>query len=158
MLVNPILELPATRQAKMLRERAVSSVELVRAHLDRIAEVNPRINAAIEVFGEAALRQACIADQHIAAGKARPFEGVPFTVKDSMEIEGAVCTAGTLGFRNAAPAARDATLVARLRAAGGIPIARTNLPDLLFSFESDNLLFGRTNHPENPEYTSGGSS
>src|SRR5262249_42386647 len=68
------------------------------------------------------------------------------------------CTAGTAGRANASPAARDATLVARLREAGAIPIARTNLPDLLFAFESDNLLHGRTNNPYDISCTSGGSS
>ena len=76
----------------------------------------------------------------------------------AIEIAGARCTAGTTGRANAAPAAQDATLVARLRAAGAIPIARTNLPDLLFAFESDNLLHGRTNNPYDPSRTSGGSS
>ena len=69
-----------------------------------------------------------------------PLAGVPFSIKDSIEVAGTVCSAGTLGFRNNPPSARDATLVARLRAAGAIPIARTNLPDLLFAFESDNLI------------------
>ncbi len=142
----------------MLRARSISPVELVRAHLDRIAEVNPRINAAIEVFAEQALAAAAESEARIAAGEARVLEGVPFSVKDSIEIAGAVCTAGTMGRRHAAAAVRDATLVRRLRGAGAIPIARTNLPDLLFSFESDNLLFGRTNHPSNADYTPGGSS
>jgi amidase len=156
--MDEILRWPAVQQARLIRARVVSAVEVMHAHLERIAEVNPRINAAIEVFGASALRAAAESDGRIAAGTARAFEGLPFSVKDSIELEGAVCTAGTVGRRGAAPAARDATLVARLRGAGAIPIARTNLPDLLFSFESDNLLFGRTNHPLDPAYTPGGSS
>jgi amidase len=140
--MNQVLALSATRLAQLVRERDLSSTELVRAHLDQIDRVNPRINAAIEVFAERALREAAAADRRIAAGEARPFEGVPFSVKDSIEVEGAVCTAGTIGRKHAPPAARDAALVARLRSAGAIPIARTNLPDLLFAFESDNLLYG----------------
>jgi amidase len=73
-------------------------------------------------------------------------------------VEGTVCTAGTLGRKSAAPSIEDATVVARLRAAGAIPIARTNLPDLLFAFESDNLIRGRTNNPYDFSRTSGGSS
>ena len=69
-----------------------------------------------------------------------------------------MCTAGTLGLKSAPASTRDATLVARLRAAGAIPIARTNLPDLLFAFESDNLIYGRTNNPYDLSRTSGGSS
>jgi len=157
-VMNQVLALPATQQANLLRSRAISSVELVRAHLGRIAEVNPRVNAVIEILTEQALRSAADSDARMAAGNARLFEGVPFSVKDSIEIAGAVCTAGTVGRRNAAPATRDATLVARLRRAGAIPIARTNLPDLLFAFETDNLLYGRTNHPHDRAYSSGGSS
>jgi amidase len=156
--MDEILAMPAVQQARLLRARIVSSVELMHAHLDRIAEVNPRINAVIEVFCESALKTAAESDARIAAGKARAFEGLPFSVKDSIEIQGAVCTAATVGRKQAAPATRAATLVARLRGAGAIPIARTNLPDLLFSFECDNLLFGRTNHPLDAAYTSGGSS
>jgi len=83
---------------------------------------------------------------------------VPFSIKDSIEVEGTVCSAGTLGFRNRARSKKDATLVARLRDAGAIPIARTNLPDLLFAFDSDNLIFGRTNNPYDLTRSSGGSS
>jgi amidase len=84
--------------------------------------------------------------------------GVPFSVKDSIDVRGAKTTAGTIGRRNAAPAQEDATLVRRLRAAGGVPIAKTNLPDLLFSFETDNLIYGRTNNPYDLARTPGGSS
>src|SRR5208282_2762744 len=87
-----------------------------------------------------------------------PLHGVPFSVKDSIELAGTVSTAGTIGRRGAAPSTSDATLVARLRNAGAIPIAKTNLPDLLFAFESDNLLFGRTDNPYDLARTPGGSS
>src|ERR1019366_3023124 len=155
-----ILAFSATHQARLVRQRAISSVELVRAHLARIATVNPRIHAVIEVFAEPALAAADAADRAVAQGgpPAGPLCGVPFSIKDSIELAGAVCTAGTLGRRAAPPATRDATLVARLRQAGAIPIARTNLPDLLFAFESDNLLFGATCNPYDATRTSGGSS
>jgi amidase len=87
-----------------------------------------------------------------------PLSGVPFSIKDSIQVAGTVCSAGTLGYRSAPKSTRDATLVARLCAAGAVPVARTNLPDLLFAFESDNLLFGRTNNPYDYSRTSGGSS
>lgn len=156
--MDELIKLGAVRMAEMVRTREVSAVELVRAHLARIEDVNPGINAVIEVFAESALAAARVSDERVAAGDARPIEGVPFSVKDSIEIAGSVCTAGTVGRAKAKPAERDATVVARLRRAGGIPIARTNLPDLLFAFESENLLFGRTNNPHNPAYTAGGSS
>src|SRR5581483_6698799 len=81
-----------------------------------------------------------------------------FSVKDSIEVAGTICSAGTLGRRNAPRSQSDATVVGRLRAAGVIPLARTNVPDLLFAFESDNLIYGRTNNPYDPSRTSGGSS
>ncbi len=153
--MRDVLSLSGTRQGQLIREGLISSVELVTAHLDRIDEVNPALNAAIEILRESALRTARETDKNKPAG---PLAGVPFSIKDSIEVADTICSAGTLGYKSNAPSKRDATLVARLRAAGAIPIARTNLPDLLFAFESDNLIFGRTNNPYNPDRTSGGSS
>ena len=157
--MHEILELSATRQARLVRQRTVSAVELVQAHLERIAAVNPRIHAVIEVYERQAVAAARVADEMLARGEdVGPLCGVPFSIKDSIEVAGAQCTAGTLGRRDTAPSTEDATLVARLREAGAIPIARTNLPDLLFAFESDNLLYGATNNPYDAARTSGGSS
>ncbi len=157
--MNQVLAQSGVRQAELVRTGGISSVELVRAHLEQIAEVNPRLNAVIEVLSDRALEEAREADRRRAAGEALgPLGGVPFSIKDSIEVAGTVCSAGTLGFRQNAPSPCDATLVARLRSAGAIPLARTNLPDLLFAFESDNLIFGRTNNPYSVERTSGGSS
>lgn len=157
--MNDLLGSSATRLAARIRERQISSVELVQAHLDQITRVNSQIRAAVEVFAERALEQARRADS--AKGRAAPtgpLHGVPFSVKNSIEYEGTRCTAGTWGRREAAASTEDAAVVARLRAAGAIPIAQTNLPDLLFAFESDNLLFGATNNPYSLTRTSGGSS
>lgn len=157
--MNQLLTLSGTKQAELIRTGAVSSSELIAAHLARIDEVNPKINAVVETLRESALCDAAAVDKRRAAGEPmRPLEGVPFSIKDSIEVRGTVCSAGTLGFQHAEPSIEDATLVARLRDAGAIPIARTNLPDLLFAFESDNLIFGRTNNPYDLTRTSGGSS
>jgi amidase len=154
-----ILALSAREQARLVRERRISSRELIAAQLDRIAAVNPALNAAVEVLGERALDDAGAADRELAAGKLRgELHGVPFSIKDSIELAGSRSTAGTLGRKNAAPSTADATLVARLRRAGAIPIAHTNLPDLLFAFESSNLIFGQTNNPYDVTRTCGGSS
>jgi amidase len=143
----------------MIRARKVSCRELMDAHLRRISNVNPRLNAAVEVLGETALAEASKADEALARGAGvGPLHGVPFSIKDSIELAGTRCTAGTLGRKNAPRSTEDATLVARLRQAGAIPIAKTNLPDLLFAFESDNLIFGRTNNPYDVTRTAGGSS
>ena len=157
--MKEVLALSGTAQARMIREGGISSVELISAHLARIEKVNRPLNAVVEVLGSSALHAAAAADRRRAHGEAmRAFEGVPFSVKDSIEVEGTVCSAGTLGYRNNPPSARDAALVGRLRAAGAIPVARTNLPDLLFAFETDNLIFGRTNNPYDLSRTCGGSS
>jgi len=157
--MTELLQVSARRQASLIRTRAISSVELVQAHLAQISRVNPCIHAAIHILEDRALAEAHLADQAVARGETSgPLHGVPFSIKDSIELAGTVCTAGTTGRRHAAPSREDATLVTRLRRAGAIPIAKTNLPDLLFAFESDNLLFGATNNPYDPSRTSGGSS
>jgi amidase len=143
--MNEILALSGVAQARLIRDGEISSEELIRLHLERIAEINPALNAVVEV----------LAPGPAASG---PFSGVPFSVKESIEVAGTIATAGTLGYRNRPPSTEDATLVARLRAAGAVPIARTNLPDMLFAFESDNLIYGRTNNPYDVTRTPGGSS
>jgi len=154
-----VLALSGTAQARLIREGSLSSAELLEAHLKRIEELNPALNAVIEVLGDSARQAARDADQRRAeSALLGPLDGVPFSIKDSIEVAGTVCTAGTIGLQSAPPSQSDATLVARLRAAGAIPLARTNLPDLLFAFESDNLIHGRTNNPYDPARTSGGSS
>lgn len=154
-----VLELSGTAQARLIRDGELSAAELIYAHLRRIEQVNPRLNAAVEVLGGPAREAARQVDRQRAQGAPLgPLAGVPFSIKDSMEVEGTVCSAGTLGLRDAPASVRDATLVARLRAAGAIPLARTNLPDLLFAFESDNLIHGRTNNPYDIWRTPGGSS
>jgi amidase len=157
--LNELLQLSATQQARHIRQRKISSRELIEAHLEHIRLINPGLNAAVEVFEDQAIAEARTADAVIARGEpVGPLCGVPFSIKDSIELRGRVCTAGTLGRKAAAPSLEDAVLVGRLRAAGAIPIAKTNLPDLLFAFESDNLIFGATNNPYDAARTSGGSS
>ncbi|MGH9647803.1 MAG: amidase [Bryobacteraceae bacterium] len=157
--MTDVLALSGTEQARLIRNGEVSSTELVEAHLSRIEQLNPCLNAVVEVLAKSARKTADSVDWQLAQGiKLGPLAGVPFSIKDSIEVAGTVCTAGTLGLKSAPPSKRDATLVARLRAAGAIPIARTNLPDLLFAFESDNLIYGRTNNPYDLSRTSGGSS
>jgi amidase len=157
--MDELLTLSGTRQASLIRARKISSRELIQAHLQHVARVNLGINAVVELLADRALIEADRADDALARGESvGPFHGVPFSIKDSLELEGTVCTAGTLGRREAAISAQDAALVGRLRRAGAIPIAKTNLPDLLFAFESDNLLFGATNNPYDLKRTSGGSS
>src|SRR5437764_14943929 len=110
----------ASAIANAIRAKQVSSREVVDACLARIAAVNPRLNAVCQLTAEAARREAAEADAHLARGAPTgPLHGVPFTVKDTLETAGVICTGGTLGRARHVPE-RDATAVARLRAAGGI--------------------------------------
>jgi amidase len=154
-----LLELSAKKMAALIASREISASELVQAQLDQIARMNPQLNAVVELLAHPAKESAARADRQLAASeRVGPLHGVPFSVKDSLDVAGSRTTAGTLGRRKAEAAERDATVVARFRGAGAIPIAKTNLPDLLFSFETDNLLFGRTNNPYDLTRTPGGSS
>lgn len=147
----------ATALAGLIRAGEVSSVEVVGACLARIAEVNPRINAVVRLADDA-LDRARAADAALARGDvAGPLHGVPFTIKDSLDTAGVVTTAGTIGWAARIPE-RDATVVARLRAAGGILLGKTNTPEFTWSDETDNDVYGRTSNPYDLERTPGGSS
>lgn len=148
----------AKRLAQAIREKQISSEELVQAYLARIAAANPAINAVVELRAEAALAEARGYDAALAKGEIKgPLHGVPMTVKDSLETAGMRSTSGTVVRANFVPA-EDATPVARMRAAGAIVLGKTNLPELLMGLESDNLVYGRTNNPYDHSRTCGGSS
>jgi amidase len=147
----------AASLAAAIRNREVSSREVIDAHLDHIATANPPLNAVVHLMSEKARAEAFAADEALAKGNVKgPFHGVPMSVKDAWEVAGVPCTGGTLGRKNFIPE-RDATVIARMRAAGAIPLAMTNLPELSFAFESDNLVHGRSNNPYHLARTPGGS-
>ncbi|MGI5336060.1 amidase [Streptomyces sp. CA-181903] len=155
---NEIYYRDATELAELIRKRKVSAVDVVQAHLDRIEAVNPRVNAVVTVAAEQALAAACAADRAVAAGgTVGALHGVPFTVKDALDVAGMVATRGSSLFRDRVPV-RDATAVARLRSVGGIPLAKTNLPEFSYWTETDNLIIGRSRNPWDSERTPGGSS
>jgi aspartyl-tRNA(Asn)/glutamyl-tRNA(Gln) amidotransferase subunit A len=155
---EPLHYQDATTLAALIAAKQVSSHEVVQAHLDRIAEVNPKINAIVTLLAEDALRDADLADQVVASGaKLGPLHGVPFSIKDSLDTAGIATQRGTKLFAGFIPDT-DAITVARFKAAGGIPIAKTNLPEFSGWTETDNLVTGRTNNPWNLERTPGGSS
>jgi amidase len=147
----------ATWLAEAVRTRQISSLEVVDACLARIEKVNPAINAVVRLTDDARER-ARQADTELAAGIIRgPLHGVPFTIKDSLDTAGVVTTAGTVGWRDRVPG-RDATVVARLKAAGGILLGKTNTPEFTWSDETDNDVYGRTSNPYDLSRTPGGSS
>ena len=157
-MANDLWRLGAADLARAVRTKQVSGREVVRAHLDRIAQVNPSVNAVTEVLDKSALEAADAADAAIARGDdLGPLHGVPFTVKVNVDVAGSATTAGMPVFADALPAG-DAPLVARLRRAGAIPIARTNMPDGGMRWHTASSLHGVTKNPWNPALTPGGSS
>lgn len=107
--MNDILSLSGAAHGRLIRDGAISSTELVALHLERIEKINPRLNAVVEVLADQAREGACAADLRRARGALLgPLDGVPFSIKDSIEVAGTSCSAGTLGFRNAPPSPRDA--------------------------------------------------
>jgi amidase len=143
--------------AAAIRRGDVSARLVLDACLARIERVNPRLNAIVQLTDDARDR-AGEADAERAKGIIRgPLHGVPFTIKDSLDTAGVVTTAGTVGWRDRVPT-RDATVVARLRAAGGILLGKTNTPEFTWSDETDNDVYGRTSNPYDLDRTPGGSS
>jgi len=156
-MTEQIVFMDATRIAELIARRELSPVEVVQAHLDRIAEANPKVNAIVTMADDA-LDAAKKAEAAVKSGaRLGPLHGVPFTVKDGIDTAGVLTQRGSPIFKGRV-AETDATVVARLKAAGGILIAKTNPPEFSYSIESDNLLTGRTNNPWNLDYTPGGSS
>lgn len=154
---NDIIFSDATKLAELVRTKEVSPVEVVQAHLDRIAAVNPKINAIVTVADDA-LKAAKAAEAAVLSGEELgPLHGVPFTVKDSIDTAGVLTQRGSPIFKGRLPDA-DATSVARMKKAGGILLAKTNLPEFSYWIESDNLLSGRSNNPWDLTRTPGGSS
>ncbi|WP_159007096.1 amidase [Bradyrhizobium sp. S69] len=148
----------ASELALAIRSKQLSSKAIVEAHLARIAEVNPKLNAIVQLTADSARKEADEADAALARGDIKgPLHGVPMTIKDTLETTGVICTGGTKGRANYVPKA-DATAVFRLRAAGAIFLGKTNVPELAGALETDNLVYGRTNNPYDLTRTPGGSS
>jgi len=150
--------LSAVTMAVQIRKRELSPVELVEAHLARIEKLNPKLNAFVQVDVEGARRQARAAEEAVTRHeKLGPLHGVPISIKSSIEVNRMRCEAGSK-LRAGLVATQDAPLVSRLRNAGAIILGTTNAPELLMAWETDNLLYGRTNNPWDLSRTPGGSS
>ncbi|MCB9547240.1 MAG: amidase [Myxococcales bacterium] len=146
--------------ARLIREGAVSARDVVDAHIERIAAVNPVLNAVVHTRFDAARAEADAADARRAAEgpDALPLlHGVPCTIKESFAVTGCPHTAGHLARRPLRPT-RDAVTVARLRAAGAIPLGLTNTSELCLWMETHNRVYGRTRNPYDPARIVGGSS
>jgi Asp-tRNA(Asn)/Glu-tRNA(Gln) amidotransferase A subunit family amidase len=156
--MNDLTFIPAVSMAEQIRKKKISPVELVNAHLAQIERLNSKLNAFVQVDAERARQSAKDAESSVMNHEPlRPLHGVPISIKSSMSVAGLRCEAGTR-LRAGFLARQDAPLVTRLKAAGAILLGTTNAPELLMAWETDNLLYGRTNSPWGLERTPGGSS
>jgi Asp-tRNA(Asn)/Glu-tRNA(Gln) amidotransferase A subunit family amidase len=156
--MNDLTFLPAIEMARLIRERELSPIDLAEAHLTKIERLNPTLNAFIHVDAERVRNQARVAEAAVVQGGVLgPLHGVPISIKSSINVAGLGCEAGSRLRAGYIPA-QDAPLVARLRRAGAIILGVTNTPEMLMAWETDNLLYGRTNSPWDLERTPGGSS
>ncbi len=152
--MTEMTDLSALDMADLIRRREVSSRELVDAHLELIERLDPAINAITVVLADEARADADLADASEPIG---PLHGVPFTVKENIDLFGTPTTSGLAAMAEAMPSA-DAPIVERMRSAGAIPIARTNLPELGLRVDTENPYRGRTANPWDLGRTPGGSS
>lgn len=149
----------ASALAAAIRERQVSAAEAVEASLRRIAAVNGKVNALVDVPEERARAAAAEADAALASGAALgALHGVPVSIKDNVDEAGLVNSGGVPAAMAGGPAAADAPVVANLRAAGAISVGRSNVPAFSLRWFSDNDLHGRTLNPWSADVTPGGSS
>ena len=157
---SPIITRSAVSLAESIARGELSSQEVVETHIQRIVAVNGRINAVVQSRFDDARQEARAADARLASGGAAqlpPLHGVPCTVKECFAVAGHQQTSGLVG-RIGARATADATGVARLRAAGAIPLGLTNLSELCMWLESSNQVYGRTSNPYDVRHIVGGSS
>ncbi|PAF47212.1 hypothetical protein BKH41_07995 [Helicobacter sp. 12S02232-10] len=154
---SPIWQWNATEVALGIKHRAISSTEATKSVLERIKQINPKINAIINLMSEKALKQAEQADNLIAQGIIlSPLHGVPVTIKDNVDVKGERNTNG--GIFKDRICQEDSTIATNFNIAGCVTIGMTNLPEFAIRWFSENPLFGRTLNPWNPEITPGGSS
>ena len=156
--ITELWRMGATELAEAIRCREMSSQEVIEAHLRRIEEVNPSVNAVTVVLAEQALEAAKAADRAAArGGDLPPFHGIPFTVKGNIDLVGTPTTQGLRALAGAYPRL-DAPVVERLKAAGAIPLGRTNLPNFAIRWHTDSELWGATVNPWDRTRTPGASS
>jgi amidase len=158
MSTDTVVTLPAAEIARLVRRRELSPTELVDAHLARIDDLNPVLNAFVYVDRAGARASAREAEAAVLRGQPLgPLHGVPISIKSAIAVEGMPWETGSR-FRSGVRGDRDAPLVRRLRDAGAIVLGVTNCAEQLMAWETDNVLYGRTNSPWDLARTPGGSS
>ena len=155
-MTNPTQE-SISALAKSIRKGAVSPVEVLQAHLDRVDQINPKLNAIVTPARDA-MEKAREAEAAVGRGdEVGPLHGVPLTVKDTIETAGLRTTSGSLLRAEFVPAS-DAPAVARLKAAGAIILGKTNTAEMAMDYNTENPVFGPANNPHDTMRTTGGSS
>lgn len=168
-VANPLLFMSAKKAAEKIRNKEITSEQLVSAYIGRIQRVQPQINAVVFDCFEQALEEARVVDRYLAEldeqsddyrnlAETKPLLGVPFSNKNNMDVKGFVTIAAYAPNAKNEPAARDSSVVARLRSAGAILVCLTNLPKLAMNWCTENALHGRTNNPYDLRRIPGGSS
>ena len=157
-MMDELWRMGAADLATAIAGKELTSSDVVDAHLARIEAVNPALNAVTVVLADEARAAAAEADRALQRGDAvGPLHGVPMSVKESIDVAGSATTQGIVALANTVPEV-DAPHISQLRAAGAIPIARTNMPDFGLRVHTDNALHGATKNPWDPGRTPGGSS
>src|SRR5215468_1386567 len=153
-----ITTLSASELARLIRQKQLSPVEVIEAHLSRIQRLNPTLNAFVGIDEEQARVAARRAEAEVMHGEnSKPLLGVPVSIKSCIDVQGLKCEAGSR-LRDGYIAAEDAPLVKRLKQAGAIVIGNTNTPEMLMAYHTDNDIYGRSNNPWNLARSPGGSS
>jgi Asp-tRNA(Asn)/Glu-tRNA(Gln) amidotransferase A subunit family amidase len=159
--VDDVVYISLTEMSERIRAKKLSPVELVDAHLARITRLNPKVNAFVTVDEKRAREQAKSAEAALSSSAKSnslgPLHGVPISIKSSIDVAGLPCECGSILRKGNLPT-EDAPLVKRLRAAGAVILGNTNVPEFLMAYETDNVLYGRTNNPWDLSRTPGGSS
>ncbi len=155
--MDPLLLASGTELARLIREGECRALEVVERHIERIQQVNPRLNAVVRDRFDIARQEAAEADalgRTAPAADLPPFHGVPCTIKESCALHGMPNSSGLVS-RAAIVAEQDAPPVARLRAAGAIPLGVTNTSEVTCWPGADNRVYGRTSNAYDPDYQSG---
>ena len=157
--MDDLLKASALELATKIKSKETSPTEVLETHIAQIEKVNPQINALVQDdFSRARKRAAQQTSEVLKSSKELPvFFGVPFSVKEMLSYEGMKWTAGSIHHKEDI-STWDATSIARLRKAGATPLGTTNVPELGFWYETENLVYGRTSNPYDTDKTSGGSS
>ena len=156
--MRPLTNFSIAEVLKSYGKKELSPVEMVTAHVKRARELQPKLNAFLHLDEESAIAKARAAEAAIQRGeKLLRLQGIPLTIKSSMDVAGWPCPAGSLLRKDHVPV-KDAIAVARLEAAGAILLGNTNTPEFLMAYETNNCVSGKTSNPWNLDYSSGGSS